>query len=202
MKLLDMRGNPCPIPVLQAKKELAKPDVPGIAVVVDNYVAVQNLEKMAGGMGYTFSQDGADEDGCYRVLLGKEGIPAPLPRNESPAPLHPESEGLCVLISSDRLGDGDEDLGKMLLKGFLFALTELPTPPETVIFINAGVLLTTAGSNAVEDLTVLQSKGTRVCACGACLNFYGVTQQLAVGQVVDMYWITSCMASASKVIAP
>ena len=54
MNLLDMTGKPCPIPVVQAKKLLAQPDVTGVTVLVDNNIAVQNLEKMAIVLQYTF----------------------------------------------------------------------------------------------------------------------------------------------------
>jgi selenium metabolism protein YedF len=201
-----MRGQPCPIPVVKAREVLAQRDAEGVAVVVDNFVAVQNLEKMAKGTGCGFSY--ADEGGgLYRVSVvrgaasggafeGPEAAPTTAPLAAGGG-----RKGPVVLVTADGLGRGAEDLGKLLIKGFVFSLSQLDPPPEAVIFLNGGARLTTEGANTVPDLKALEEKGTGIYTCGTCANYYKLTEALAVGSIVDMLNIVQRLAKASSVIA-
>jgi selenium metabolism protein YedF len=202
MKTLDMRGQPCPIPVVHAKKALS--EIGGVAVIVDNFVAVQNLEKMAKGTGcgFSFTEDGASQ---YTVTIVK-GAQAFDATKEAPAPVTGSAKasggtkGPVVLITADSMGRGAEELGKLLIKGFIFSLTQLDPPPEAVIFLNGGARLTTEGANTVPDLKALEEKGAGIYTCGTCANYYKLTDALAVGSIVDMMRITNLLAKASVVI--
>lgn len=198
MERLDMTGNPCPIPVIKAKKELEKPDSSGVIVLVDNIVAVQNLQKMADGLGYTISSI-PDED-SFLVTIGKSDGTAPATA-DSPAEPVQEEKGVTVLLTSNQIGSGSEELGAILAKGFLFSLTELVPAPRAVVFMNSGVRLACEGSNALDDLKALAEKGVAILACGTCLNYYSLTDKLAVGEVVNMFAITEQLASAEKLIS-
>ncbi|GHU61664.1 sulfurtransferase-like selenium metabolism protein YedF [Spirochaetia bacterium] len=197
MKTLDMRGNPCPIPVVNAKKALAEQGADGVVVTVDNFVAVQNLEKMAKGTGCGFSyvDEGAS---IYTVTIVKDPNQA---FNEVPhTAAGGGKKGPVVLITSDSMGRGAEDLGKLLIKGFIFSLTQLNPLPEALVFLNGGAHLTTEGANTVGDLKALEEKGTGIYTCGTCANYYKLTESLAVGSIVDMMKITNTLAKASGVI--
>ncbi|AEF86199.1 selenium metabolism protein YedF [Treponema primitia ZAS-2] len=205
MKTLDMQGNPCPIPVVNAKKALAEQGADGVVVLVDNFVAVQNLEKMAKGTGcgFSYTDEGAS---LYKVTITKDpkqAFNAP-PEDTETASNAPTAggakKGPVVLITADSMGRGAEDLGKLLIKGFIFSLTQLNPLPEAVIFLNGGAHLTTEGANTVPDLKVLQEKGTEVYTCGTCANYYKLTESLAVGSIVDMMKITNTLAKASGLI--
>jgi len=223
MKTLDMNGNPCPIPIIKAKKELEKPDADGVIVLVDNIVAVQNLQKMAHGMGHDFSYIQQNES--FRVTISKQitGIattpagtvadgelcePTPVRtiaesavcEHFEPVPATLVEEGVTVLITSNQMGRGSEELGKILIKGFLFSLTELSITPKAVIFLNSGVKLVVDGINTISDLRTLSDKGSKILACGTCLNYYSLTEQLAVGEITDMFGITEYLASAARLI--
>lgn len=203
MQILNMLGQPCPIPVISAKKALALPGAQGVEVQVDNMAAVQNLEKMANGLGYShaYTQTGDSE---YLVTIGLNG--APPPKNTIPAPVDcPPLQaaalgGLTVLLTANQMGSGSEELGRILIKGFLFSLSELPIPPENVIFLNSAAQLTTEGANTLDDLRALAAKGTGIYTCGTCLNYYGITEKLAVGEVTDMMGITTRLAAAGKLV--
>lgn len=202
MQPLDMLGQPCPIPVIKAKNALAQPGCDGVVVAVDNIVAVQNLEKMANGFGYGFSYTQQGEK-HYDVAITTSGVIATVePAGESAAaPTVTDGAGLTVLITSDAMGSGSEELGKILIKGFLFSLTELPTPPERVIFLNAGALLTAEGANTVPDLLTLEGLGCEILTCGTCSNYYQLQDKLAVGSLTDMFGIAARLASASRLIS-
>jgi selenium metabolism protein YedF len=203
MKIIDVLGKPCPIPVIEAKKALAEQDTDSVLVKVDNIVAVQNLEKMANGYGYGFSYAESAKD-VYDVTIHRDGKNPPETQAgslESEAPQGgAPSKGLAVVIGRDTMGEGAEELGKILVKGFIYSLTALPAPPKCVIFFNSGARLTSDGANTVEDLRKLEEMGTEVLTCGTCVNYYGLQDKLAVGAITDMYGITERMASAGSVI--
>lgn len=194
MKTIDMLGKPCPMPVVAASRALQDGES-AVTVLVDNAIAVENLRKMADGRGYAFAlvQRAKDE---FAVTLGGDGQPLaqeqPLPTTASGAP--------TVLISKDQLGEGDETLGKMLMKGYLFSLTALTPPPKTLLFLNGGVRLVCEGSAALGDLQTLVDGGCAIHACGTCLNYYGLTESLAIGQVADMLFISQSLAQADRLI--
>lgn len=201
MKIIDMLGQPCPGPVIHAKRALANPEEDAVTVLVDNMVAVQNLKKMADGMGFGMEYS-EKETGSYAVLLKKEGVQvvlAELP--EKVAEKNHNASGATVFITSDQMGQGSEELGRILIKGFIFALTELNPPPQAVLFANGGVRLAADGANTIADLKTLQEKGVKICSCGTCLNYYGLTEKLEVGEIVDMLRIATELSDARSVVS-
>ena len=107
-----------------------------------------------------------------------------------------------VVISSAAMGNGNDELGHTLMKGFLYALSQLEKLPEKILFYNGGVTWTTEGSDSLEDLRSMEEQGVEILSCGTCLNFYGLTDKLKVGSVTNMYDIVESMAKADKVIRP
>jgi len=98
------------------------------------------------------------------------------------------------------LGEGSEELGAMLMKSFLYTLTQMEKPPTRMIFLNGGVFLTTISLEAIEDLKALESTGTEIVSCGTCLEYFQLKDKLAVGQVSNMYEIVDMMNHADKTI--
>lgn len=190
MEIINAVGKPCPIPVIEAKKALRKA-IPGqvVHVLVDNDIARQNLQKMAEGMGCSFEY-GPAADNNILVTIAAHDQPQQAP----------EGTGLVVALGHAAMGTGDDALGVLLMKSFLHSLTELDTTPETLLFFNGGVFLTSKGSAAIQDLKVLEEKGAVISSCGTCLDFYGITEKLAIGSVTNMYAIASAMAQARRVI--
>ncbi len=110
--------------------------------------------------------------------------------------------GHIVVISSETMGQGDDVLGKILMKGFLYALAGQDEIPETLLMYNGGVKLACEGSESLEDLKQLEAMGVEILACGTCLNHYGLTKQLAVGNVTNMYEIVERMTGARHIVKP
>ena len=106
-----------------------------------------------------------------------------------------------MAITSDKMGDGDPELGAILIKGFVYALTQLETPPSVMLFYNGGAKLTASDSPCIEDLKTLQEQGWEILTCGTCVNFYGLKEP-AVGTVTNMYAIAEKLTKAGKVIRP
>lgn len=203
MKTIDMMGKACPIPVIEAKKALSADDESrGVLVMVDNSVSVSNLEKMANGYGFKFSYT-EKEKGCYEVLIDKDGKSLPQEiavGNNAGSASGGNSGEIVVLIGQNTMGSGSEELGKILIKGFIYSLSELPAPPSSVIFLNSGAYLTSSDANTVDDLKSLEQKGSEILTCGTCVNFYELQGKLAVGTITDMFGITERLAKASRVI--
>jgi len=199
MITVNAMGDNCPIPVIKTKKAmqaLVGPET--IEVLVDNEVAVQNVTKMAESSGGQVHSEKLG-DAEYKVTISMQGAP----QVQEDTACIPDAKGdLVVVVSSDRMGTGNDELGKVLIKGFIFAVTQLDTLPKAMLFYNGGVTLTTEGSPALEDLKSLEAQGVEIMSCGTCLDYYGLKDKLAVGSVTNMYNIVETQAKATKVIKP
>ena len=201
MTTVDARGLACPLPVVNTKKALAE-GAEAVEVLVDNPIAVENLQKFAAHRGYTAESEALGAD--YRVILRTSGAAA---EESAPAAAEPEyvrcgAGPRVAVISADHMGEGDETLGKTLMKAFLFALTKQDVLPDTLLFYNGGAHLTCQGSQSLEDIRYLAEQGVEVLTCGTCLDFYDLKEKLAVGGVSNMYEIAEKMLTAGLILRP
>lgn len=196
-------GEQCPIPVVKATRALREMTEPGtLTVLVDNEIAVQNLRRMAEGNGLPYSAEKRSGKE-YAVTMTVSSPAGDAPREEPPVACVPDQRGdVVVAVDTDAMGRGSEELGKTLMKGFLFAVSQLETLPRTILFYNGGAKLTVEGSASLEDLKKMEAQGVEILTCGTCLNFYGLTEQLAVGGVTNMYTIVEKLSGAARVIKP
>ena len=200
MILIDALGQPCPIPVVKAKKALQElPETGGeVQILVDNTIACENLAKMAAGLGYGYALQQQGES-RFSVTLSR-GKSAALESEVCCVPAVSTGQGLAVSIGQNTMGKGSDELGTILIKGFVFSLTQLIPPPDAVLLFNSGVHLAVEGANTVEDLRTLADLGTRIRICGTCADYYAVKDSLAVGEVTNMYGIVEELAQAASVI--
>ena len=198
-------GDACPIPVVKTKNAIRELGGSGaVEVSVDNEIAVQNLLKMAKQKEYeaAFEKKSNTE---YIVTINVNGGEVSDTKPVTKTTVKSDEIKLketIVVIDSDKMGDGDEEFSKTLLKGFIYALSSQDIPPAKILFYNTGVRLTTEGSASIEDLKVLEKAGAKIYSCGACLNNYGLTEKLSVGEVTNMYDIVSYLMEADLVIRP
>ena len=185
---INAMGEACPLPVVKTLRALQSLGGAGsVETLVDNETAVQNLRRLAESKGFT--------------ITSAEG--AELPKEEAIACTAPAAQKkTVVIISTDHMGEGNEELGRALLKAFLFALTQQETLPAAILFYNAGAAVTCEGSASLEDLQALQSQGVEILTCGTCLNYYGLTEKLRVGEVTNMYVIAEKQLQADCIIRP
>ena len=201
MITVNAMGDNCPIPVIKTKKAMQALTGPEtIEVLVDNEIAVQNVTKLGTGAGGKVTSEKLG-DAEYKVTIQMEGAQAEDGQDE--VTCAPDArDNTVVVVSSDRMGSGNDDLGKVLIKGFIFAVTQLDTLPKTMLFYNGGATLTTEGSDSLEDLKSLEAQGVEIMTCGTCLDYYGLKDKLAVGSVTNMYSIVETMAKAGRIIKP
>ena len=201
MITVNAMGDDCPIPVIKTKKAMQALTGPEtIEVLVDNEIAVQNVTKMASsGGGKVTSEKLGDKEYKVKIVMGD----APAVSEEKEVSCIPDArDNMIVVVNSDRMGSGNDELGKVLIKGFLYAVTQLDKLPKTMLFYNGGATLTCEGSDSLEDLKSLEAQGVNIMTCGTCLDYYGIKEKLAVGSVTNMYVIAETMAEADKIVRP
>jgi selenium metabolism protein YedF len=204
-KEVDARGRACPEPVVLTKKALETADE--ITVIVDNSTAEENVRRFAVSRKCTVQVE--RQGGESRLLIKKPlhggdssgARKAEIPGHAQDEALRQAASGpLVLVIASDRMGAGNDELGMVLMRSFLHTLGEAEQSPDTMIFFNTGVRLAVQGSEVLDDLRALCNKGVRMLVCGTCLGFFEMKDKLAVGQVSNMYDITETMLGAGKVI--
>ena len=196
--VVDARGMACPLPVVKANQALSGMTEGVLEVHVDNEIAVENVKRMAQQKGLTPT---VTEMGEKHFVVSME-VHGAVAAEETQVACQPMGNDYVVAVDTDVMGRGDEELGRTLMKGFLFALSQLEDLPKTILFYNGGAKLTVEGSDSLEDLRGMASKGVEILTCGTCLNFYGLTEKLAVGSVTNMYTIVEKLTGAGKVIKP
>lgn len=209
MITVNAMGDTCPIPVVKTKNAIKELKGSGVVeTLVDNEIAVQNLTKMAKQKGYGV-KSGKIAEGQYKVTM--EIGDGAADQSDEMSVTDTEKEtcasnaihgNTVVVISADHMGEGDNELGKVLIKGFIYALTEQDVLPKTMLFYNGGAKLTCEESPTLEDLKSLEAQGVEILTCGTCLNHYGLTDKLQVGSVTNMYVIAEKMTQAGNIVKP
>lgn len=191
MVKVDAIGQVCPVPIIMTKNALKKIEEGQVEVCVDNEISLQNLKKMSQEMGYAYNVENSGE--VFRIVINK------VKENVN---LVEDHDNTVVVLSSQYMGDRDPELGKILMKGFIYTLTEMDFLPKTVLLYNEGVKLAVEGSESLNDLLTLETRGVEILSCGTCLNFYGITDKLKAGTITNMYTIAERQMKATKVVKP
>lgn len=194
MKTIDCRGQACPAPVLAVKKGLEE-SADGICVLVDDGAPRENVSRFAKNRGYTATET-PDSDGWSVLLTRGAFADSQLP----PQQQQTATGGRILLITSERLGDGPEELGRLLMKNFIITLLETEQRPGRILLLNTGVLLATNGAETVAPLQRLEELGVELFACGVCLDFLHKKEELAVGKTTNMFSTAEQLLAAESVI--
>ena len=189
-------GDVCPLPVIKTKKALKELVSGQIEVLVDNTFSVQNIEQYIKSTGCSFKTEQKGEH--FSILIEKQANPQ-LDTSQCKE-LNPTKT--IVILSSDTMGSGDDELGHILMKGFIFALTQQDVLPEAILLYNSGVKLSVTGAAALNDLITLEKIGVKIMVCGTCVNHFGIADQLGTGEITNMYSIVEEMRSADRILRP
>ncbi len=193
-------GEQCPMPVVKADQAMKKLAGPGVVeVLVDNVTAVENLKRLAAQKNCSVEVAQKSEKE-YSVSIGVETVVEAA--KAAAAAVAPATGNLVVAVGSATMGEGSDELGKTLMKGFLFAVSQLEELPKTILFYNGGAQIPVEGSDSLEDLKNMATQGVEILTCGTCLNYYGLSEKLAVGSVTNMYSIVEKLSGASSIIKP
>lgn len=195
VKEVDARGYPCPQPVLMTKEAVEK-GAEELIVFVDNQGAAENVARFAEKSGYKTQIEKEGND--FKLHLTKV-----LETGETPSEAVCKSEegkllkGKVLLISTDSIGRGSEELGKILVKALLNTLSENDSLPEKIALINSGVKLACEGSDVVEALQRMSEEGVEILVCGTCLNYFNLTEKIKAGKVSNAYEILNTLLEGS-----
>lgn len=201
MKILDVKGKKCPMPLIETKKalrELAEDEA--LKVVLDSETSVQNVMRYLKDNGITAEQHKIGDE--YELLVNKSGQVDELTEVdrycETPVPA---DKSYVVVFAKDRIGEGDNELGLVLAGSMLNTIKEYDVLPQKIIFLNSGINLVLKGAPALVHLTELEKRGVEIITCGTCLNYFEKTDQLAVGRITNMYEILDSLLKAGKVVS-
>jgi selenium metabolism protein YedF len=191
MKTIDCRNMTCPLPVVTVKRALEEAPGEDLKVLLDDGPPRENVTRFAVNRG--FSVDETLMEGGYAILIsGAAGETLSINRQKNGETV--------MLIASDRLGDGPEELGRLLMKNFINTLVEVSETPDRILFVNTGVLLTIEGTETLEALDKLGNRGVEIASCGVCLDFFDQKKNLRAGTVTNMFTIAESLLKAGSVI--
>jgi selenium metabolism protein YedF len=196
---LDCRGQACPAPVMQVRDILAQEQPAIITVIVDNEPARENVSRFLQHSGFqvTVAQDGT----IFRVTgTGGESACPLMTDAELRAVTGGTAKKILVMVTTDRLGHGDDTLGIALLLNFLKTLKEMGPELWRLVFVNAGVKLTAQGAATVPILQELAEGGVSILVCGTCLDHFQLLDKKEVGETTNMLDIVTSLQVADSVI--
>lgn len=189
-RTVDARGLSCPQPVILTKRVMDENGGDEIITLVDNPTSLENVCKLAKSQGYIFTVEELGSE--HHVHMFKESVVV----NAAEV----SARNTAVLIKSQYLGEGSDELGAALMKSFLYTLTESASQISHLIFMNGGVYLSVDGSPALEYLRDLESQGIQILCCGTCLDYFSLKEKLQVGEVTNMYNATEILLNADKIL--
>lgn len=202
MKEIDARGLACPAPVLHTRATLQQERAEAVRVLVDNAASQENVRRYLESEGFETRLERAGEDYVVVGRCGKAAPPAAQPEATPAAAVPAEaSRKILVLCSADRLGRGDDELGRKLMANFLKTLKEMGPDLWRLVFVNNGVKLTIDTSEVLEDLKGYEAAGLKILVCGTCLNHFGLLERKRAGETTNMLDIVTAMQLADKVIS-
>jgi selenium metabolism protein YedF len=190
MKTIDCRNQACPAPVINVKRALAEQN--DIRVIVDDGAPRENVARFSRNRGYNVTEQ-QDDVSWILTISGN-------PDKTGLTPLASPDGARIILITSDRLGDGPEELGRLLMKNLIHTLLETSELPSRMLFLNTGVFLTCEGSDVREALEKLQGMGVEIFSCGICLEFFKLKDKLRAGAVTNMLVTVESLLTAGQVI--
>ncbi|MCD8163584.1 MAG: sulfurtransferase-like selenium metabolism protein YedF [Synergistaceae bacterium] len=189
MTEIDARKLECPKPVLLVKEEADKGAVQ-IRACVDNEVAAGNVTRFFESSGYADSrEDGAE--GIY--ITGKKS-------GETAAVQKDGGARTALLFTSDKIGAPSDGLGEVLMKAYLGTLTKTSTPPAAIALMNEGVKMVLPEASTLDTLKELEAAGTKILICGTCTKHFGITDQITIGTISNMFEISEAVFGADKPI--
>jgi selenium metabolism protein YedF len=189
---IDCRDLACPEPVINTKKSVKLLEDNGtLEVLVNSNASKENVIRFAKNEGLHVS-DEITEDGSIKITIVKGFV------CETTTSKSGEFLNKVLFIKDDKVGDNE--LGAMLIVGFLKTILELPELPKTVLCVNRAVFLTTQNSDAVEVLKELESRGVEIYSCGICLDFYKIGDELKVGKVGNAYATVEALLNSEGTI--
>jgi selenium metabolism protein YedF len=201
MKIIDCKGLICPMPLIETKKTIKESALgEEIQVEVDNETSFNNLSHFLNDNGWTFEYN--KEESVYQIRFIVNKLQTKT--STRVAEIKPKSNigTFIIVLSSNFMGSGNDDLGKLLLKGFLNSIDQIDSLPKEIICYNSGVTLAVKGSDTAQSLKKLEELGVKISLCGTCVDFYGLKENTEIGSITNMLYIAGVLAGDNKIVMP
>ncbi|MGL1933189.1 MAG: sulfurtransferase-like selenium metabolism protein YedF [Desulfotalea sp.] len=201
MKKIDACGLTCPEPVLKAKKIIEDEHPAHLTIVVDNAASNENVGRFLISKGYLLEKH-MDGD-VFVIAASKDGDFVEEEQAPKVAKTEQDTDALktVILITSDKMGSGDDDLGRKLMINYIKTIKELGENLWQLIFLNSAVKLTTSDSPVLAEVKEYEKAGCIILACGTCLEHYGLMDEKQVGETTNMLDIVMAGQAADKFIS-
>jgi selenium metabolism protein YedF len=204
MRIVNTKGQLCPAPLIATKKALKETaEGESFVVLTDNKTSFNNLSRFLRDNKSDFQV--SESDGVWTLTVTKENgdrVETKVEDYCTPVISHFEKGNYVVAITSDKMGDGDVELGQLLISNFIKALKDLDKLPQHIVFYNKGVTLVVKDSPVIEHIKDLEKMGVEIHLCATCVNYYKIENNVETGTLSNMYSIAEIMASAGNIVRP
>ena len=202
MRTVDAKGKLCPMPLIMTKKAIDEiKENESLKILIDNDTSVKNVTRFLEEHGMKVNTE--KNGNVYELIVNKTGdIPEGTKAEDYFSVEDAKLTNYVVAIQRNKLGDGAEELGTILIKGFINTLPEVTLKPKTIVFLNSGIFMALKDSPVIDSLKKLEDIGVEILSCGTCLDFYKKKEELGVGKISNMYDILERLSQAGNVIYP
>ncbi|MBN1339960.1 MAG: sulfurtransferase-like selenium metabolism protein YedF [Bacteroidales bacterium] len=202
MKTIDAKGKMCPVPLIMTKKALSEiQDNELLEVIIDNETSAKNVSRFCQDNGMQVKTERTGN--IIHLVVSKTGVIVEnIPVEEYCALEAPLSSKMVIAFQRNKLGDGADELGILLMKAFINTLPEITVRPGSLVFLNSGVFLTLRDSPVLDALKTLEQNHSEILVCGTCLDYYAKKEELAVGTVSNMFDILERLSKAGHIVYP
>lgn len=201
MKVVNVKGMKCPMPLIETKKALKEmKEGETLRILIDNETSVKNVTHFLNDNNLPVVQSKNGE--VFELIINKAGDDSFESANELAYCETPGSKdkSYVVVFAKDRIGEGSEELGQALVGAMLHSIDAMEKRPEKIIFMNSGIHLVTKRSLVLPHLKRLEAKEVELISCGTCLDYFEKMEELEVGRVTNMHEIMESMLAVGKVI--
>jgi selenium metabolism protein YedF len=204
VRTVDTKGQPCPAPIIATKKALREAkDGETIVVLTDSRTSLNNLTRFLKDNKAQFSIE--ESNGVWTLTITGKYESTGITDAEAYCAVdipHFSKSNLVIAFTSDKMGEGNDELGRLLMANFVKAIKDLDELPSKMVFYNKGVELGKDDSPVIEHLRELERMGVELFLCATCAKFYSLEEKIHIGQLSNMFEIVQIMASAGNVIKP
>ena len=204
---IDLRGLSCPEPVIKAKKLFDNPNTHRIEALVDDDICVNNMQRLARSLKAKCNVE--DNKGYFTITLERgASVEAKQTPHTHTSPIASQTAqpssgvGTVIFLAKDMFGEGDPDFSKTLVNLFLQTVFDSGLRPRAILLANSGVRLMAKNSQALKVLNDFKNDGCEVLACGLCVEFYKLKEEIPHEQITNMFAICEYLFAADKVIQP
>jgi selenium metabolism protein YedF len=204
MRIIDTKGQQCPAPIIATKKALKESKTgETFKVLTDNQISQNNLTRFLKDNNTEFSVE--ETDGVWTITVTKKSAEVHYAKPEEYCTTdvpHFSKGNFIIAFTSDKMGEGDGELGRLLIINFIKAIKELDKLPEKMVFYNYGVKLGSVESPVFDHLKEIEKMGVELVLCATCVKYYSLEDKIKIGSLGNMFEIAQAMASAGNIIKP